>query len=89
MTEEQVRLAYLEWIKTYTNNDFVVDSVEVIPPMVNLVIQEMIQQDEADSTVKSESLGDYSVTFDNSEYGYSKKTMAKLEPYIKRPVTFT
>lgn len=83
-----MREAYLEWIKEYTNNDFIVEGVEVIPAMIEVVIEEMIAFDDGGQDKKSESLGDYSVTFDNSDYGYSKKTLAKLQPYIKKKVTF-
>lgn len=86
-----MRETYLEWIKDYTNNDFLVDGVEEIPAMVEVVIEDMIAFDTdvvGSQDKKSESLGDYSVTFDSSDYGYSKKTLSKLNPYIKRPVKF-
>lgn len=81
--------AYLEWIKQYTNNDFVnKNGIEIVPEMINIVIAEMIAFDEANNNKSAESLGDYSVTFDTSDYGYNKKTLAKLAPYIKRKVKF-
>lgn len=90
MAEIDKKAAYIDWVKAYTNNDFVVDGVEQIPMVVYMAIEEMIKHDlENETEISSESLGDYSVTFDKTDLGYSKKILAKLAPYIKREkVTF-
>lgn len=77
-----LREQYLEWIKDYCQNDFVVDGEEVIPAMVNMVIEELIKYDGTSRSGKtSESLGDYSVSFELGENGYPASITNKLKPY--------
>ena len=83
MTEQERRDAYLEWIKEYCRNDFIVDEVERVPAVIEIVIDEMIDYDTNNNEKQAESLGDYSVTFSTSDLGYNKKTLAKLQPYVK------
>ncbi len=92
MSNEELKIIYLEWIKDYCQNDFLNDEgIEVIPLMIDLVIDEMIEYKESGiSNKKSESLGDYSVTFNHSESTSSSNEpfpqwiMAKLKPYCNR-----
>ena len=72
------REAYLQWIKDYTNNEFKAG----VPPIIEIVIDELIEADQSVDGVSSESLGDYSVSYQSSNQGYSKKTLDKLGPYI-------
>ena len=67
MSNEELKVIYLEWIKDYCQNDFKdKEGNTVIPPMVELVIDEMIEYKESGIyNKKSESLGDYSVTFNH------------------------
>ena len=92
MSNEELKIIYLEWIKDYCQNDFKdKEGNIVIPPMVELVIDEMIEYKESGIyNKKSESLGDYSVTFNHSESISSRNEpfpswiMAKLKPYCNR-----
>ena len=77
------RNAYLEWIKVYCRNEFIVDGVEQVPEIIELIIRDMITHDTKDVDASSESLGDYSITYNASDSGYPKTLMAKLQPYIK------
>lgn len=81
--ERKKRKAYLDWIKVYCRNDFIVDGVEQVPLVIGLIIDEMISHDNKPIDASSESLGDYSVTHNVSDEGYPKITMAKLKPFIK------
>ena len=87
MLTTEIRLSYLDWIKAYTNNDFMEGGEEVIPPIIELVIKEMAEYDSttASGAKQAESLGDYSVTYDSSSkhttHGYPKSLIAKLQPY--------
>src|SRR5690554_3806409 len=91
MSNEELKIIYLEWIKDYCQNDFKdKEGNIVIPPMVELVIDEMIEYKESGIyNKKSESLGDYYVTFNNSESTSSSEPftswiIAKLKSYCNR-----
>ena len=69
-----MRDAYLEWIKLYCNNSNLVDTL-----MISVVIDKLIEHDKH-TGVQSESLGDYSVSY---EVDYPQSILRLLIPYRK------
>lgn len=76
----ETEIAYLDWIKEYTNNPF----IDGVPRMVNIVIQELIRHDSLEHVLTSQSLGDASESYANNGSDYPVKTLHKLKPYIIR-----
>lgn len=80
MTEQEIREAYLEWIKDYCNNDF----AQGVPSGVNLTLEKLIARHDQDSNIASEQVGDLSRSFFDNDIPKDIKTL--LRPY--RRLTF-
>ena len=78
---------YLSWIKAYCKNDFIVDGVEDIPEVVEYVVEQLIAYHKETGNKKSESLGDYSVSYASDE-AIPARLKAMLKPYCKGGVYF-
>lgn len=78
MTEDEIRVAYLEWIKDYCNNDFSTG----IPGGVSLALDKLVAQHGRDSNVASKTAVDLSQTFFDSDIPKDIKRL--LKPY-RRP----
>lgn len=79
MAEQEIRDAYLEWIKAYCNNDF----AEGVPGSVSLAIEKLVARHGQDSNIASEQVGDLSRSFFDSDIPKDIKRL--LKPY-RRPV---
>jgi hypothetical protein len=75
MTDQELRDAYLEWIKSYCNNDF----GNGVPGGVNLVLDKLVASHGHDSNVSSEQVGDLSRSFFDNDI--PKDIKALLRPY--------
>lgn len=75
MTEQEVREAYLEWIKDYCNNDF----TNGIPGGVNLALDKLVARHGQDSNIASEQVGDLSRSFFDNDI--PKDIKALLRPH--------
>lgn len=78
MTEQEIMDAYLEWVKDYCNNDF----TEGIPGGVTLALEKLITRHGQDSNIASETAGDLSQSFFDSDIPKDIKRL--LQPY-RRP----
>jgi len=76
MTDEQITEYLTEWVKSYCHNDF----VDGLPGGVLLFLDQALNFQKGSSTVESEKLGDYSVTFRDD---YPITMMKLLKPYKK------
>lgn len=76
-TEQEVRDAYLEWIKVYCNNDF----AGGVPGGVNLAIEKLVARHGQDSNIASEQVGDLSRSFFDSDIPKDIKSL--IRPYRK------
>lgn len=77
MTEQELREAYLDWIKSYCNNDF----AEGVPGGVNLALDKLVARHGQDSNIASEQVGDLSRSFFDSDIPKDIKHF--LRPYRK------
>lgn len=77
MTEQELKVIYLDWIKDYCNNDF----AEGVPGGVNLALEKLIARHGQDSNIASEQVGDLSRSFFDSDMPKDIKSL--LRPYRK------
>lgn len=71
-----------EWVKDYCNNQFLdEDGNEDIPAGVDLFLDRAVKHMEKDAGLKSESLGDHSISFDPADL--PDHLVDKLTPYRK------
>lgn len=80
MTDQEVKAAYLEWIKAYCNNDF----ADGVPGSVDVALEKLVARHGKDSSIASEQAGDLSRSFFDSDIPKDIKTL--LRPY--RRITF-
>lgn len=78
--EHEMKALLLEWVKDTCRNDFMVGEKEVIPGGVELFLTKATKYLENQQGIRSESLGDYSVSFDD-DLPESLKRL--LRPYKK------
>jgi len=91
MTDEQIKSALTEWVKDYCNNDFLVKNpdydsedaeseeyIEELPDGVELFLNQAVDFTKNQTGKKSESLGDYSVSW---ETGFPPSMLMFLAPY--------
>ncbi|SNR95525.1 hypothetical protein SAMN05446037_100269 [Anaerovirgula multivorans] len=78
MTDEQIKDALTDWVKDYCNNDFIEDEVEVLPGGVLLFLNQAVEFTKKQTGITSESLGDYSVSF---ETDFPASMLKLLSPY--------
>lgn len=74
MTDEQLTAHLTEWVKDYCHNDF----IDGLPSGVVLFLEQALNFQKASSAVRSETLGDYSITFRDD---YPESTLKLLRPY--------
>ena len=79
MTEEQLKLSYLEWIEDYTNNEFDVDN---LPGGIKLALDNLTEIDPLQFNVVSEKLSDMSQTFNNNG-DIPKYIYNWIKPYVR------
>ena len=75
----------VEYVKSYCNQTFTEDEIEVLPGGVQLAIAKMAEFNMANVTEKSTTVGAYSVTYTTGSE-YPKSIMKLLRPY--RQVSF-
>lgn len=80
MTDQELKTAYLDWIKSYCNNDF----AKGVPGGVNLALDKLVARHGLDSNIASEQVGDLSRSFFDSDI--PKEIKSLLRPY--RRLTF-
>lgn len=78
MTEQELREAYLDWIKSYCNNSF----SNGLPAGVKLALEKLVARHNQDSNIASEQVGDLSRSFFDSDIPKDIKRL--LKPY-RRP----
>ena len=79
MTEQELRDAYLGWIKSYCNNDFDETGIEVLPGGVTLALEKLVARHGQDSNIASEQVGDLSRSFFSDDV--PKEIKSILRPY--------
>lgn len=79
MTDEEIRVAYLEMINNYTNQSFVDD--ETLPAVINLALSKLIDVNNTSPNVQSETEGGISKSYFKSELPPQIKMM--IAPYRK------
>ena len=81
MTDEQLKEHLKEWVKDYCNNSFLDDDdLEDLPGGVELFIEKGVEYMSNQQGKTSESLGDYSVSFDTN---MPESLLKLLRPYRK------
>lgn len=75
MAEQELRAAYLDWIKAYCNNDF----ADGVPGGVNLALDKLVARHGRDSNIASEQVGDLARSFFDSDIPKDVKRL--LRPY--------
>lgn len=75
MTEQEIRDAYLDWIKGYCNNDF----AKGVPGGVGLALEKLVARHGQDSNISSEQVGDLSRSFFSDDV--PKEIKSILRPY--------
>ncbi|AZO96137.1 hypothetical protein [Halocella sp. SP3-1] len=80
MTDEEIRAAYLELIKGYCNNNFIVDDIEVIPAPVNLAVDKLMEMDSVNPNLKSQTEGGIAASYHES---LPPKIKMMIAPYRK------
>ena len=80
MNDQEIKAAYLDWIKSYCKNDF----ASGVTGGVNLALEKLAARHIQDSNVASEQVGDLSRSFFGSDL--PKDIKALLRPY--RRITF-
>ena len=91
MTDQQIKDALTEWVKDYCQNDFKIDNPDYdeeeegseeyilsLPSAVNLFLNQAVDYMKNQSGIKSESLGDHSITW---ETDFPKSLTKLLVPY--------
>ncbi len=81
MTDEQIKAALLEWAEAYCNTEF----GEEPPGGVELFLEKAVAYFNANEGLSSESLGDYSVSYENR---IPPSLLALIEPYRVKTVKF-
>ena len=94
LTDQQITNALTDWVKDWCNNDFLIDNPDYdsedetseeyivdLPAGVELFLENAVSTFKTDTGIKSESLGDYSVSFKDDKL----LTLARqyLKPYRK------
>lgn len=81
MTDEQLKAHLKEWVKDYCNDDFLdEDEAEDLPGGVEVFLDRAASYFKSQSGKTSESLGDYSVSFDAD---IPRSLLKLLTPYRK------
>lgn len=79
MTDEELKIAYFEWIEDYCNGEF---DIEKLPGGVKLALDNLTELDPLSFNVASEKLSDMSQTFSN-DGDVPKFIYNWLQPYKK------
>lgn len=74
MTDEQITEHLTNWVKDYCHNDF----EDGLPGGVLLFLDQALNFQKSTSMIKSENLGDYSITFRDD---YPESSLKLLRPY--------
>jgi len=81
MTEQELKAYLTEWVKDYCNNKFLnEDEEEELPGGVEVFLDRAVEYFKSQSGINSESLGDYSVSFDTD---IPESLLKLLRPYRK------
>ncbi len=77
MTDEEIKEAYLEWVKVYCNNDF--EDSEELPGGVKLALEMLLEINKQTPNVSSESVEGLSRSFAGSDIPANVRSL--LRPY--------
>ena len=82
LTPAEIKQAYFESIKAFTNNFHNVDCVDAAPLPIRIAVDKMISYGSRDSTIKSKSIADLSITYQDIE-GLPNDILTLIHPWCK------
>jgi len=84
LTPEEIKQAYFEAIKGYTNNFHDIESPVYAPLPIQLAVEKMFLYGKRDGTIRTESISDLSLTYMEIQ-GLPNDILMLINPFCKVP----
>ena len=82
LTPEEIKKAYFQAIKAYTNNFHDIEDVIYAPLSIQLAVEKMYIYGKRDSTIRTETISDLSRTYQEIE-GFPNDILMLINPWCK------